>query len=276
MSPKAVLYLLIVLAFPSSLPAEPEDDRNRLRQHYQKLFPGLGFADYADGVYAIDSDARDSWEQLEEFPPYEPFVELGEIAFAKPFKDGNVYGDCFPNGGIGIAQTYPRWDPLKAEVVTLEKALNDCRQAHRETPLPYSRGEITQLLAFMAYTSRGKPIAIKIPDDPKALKAYEQGKSYYYTRRGQLNFACATCHVQNAGRRIRSETLSPMLGQTSGWPTYRLEWGEMGTLHRRFIGCNEQIRAEPSPPQSVEYRNLEYFMTYLSNGIPFNGPSLRK
>jgi sulfur-oxidizing protein SoxA len=50
----------------------------------------------------------------------------------------------------------------------------------------------------------------------------------------------------------------------------------MGTLHRRFDGCNKQVRAVPLPAQGVDYRNLEYFMTYMSNGLEFNGPGARK
>jgi sulfur-oxidizing protein SoxA len=57
---------------------------------------------------------------------------------------------------------------------------------------------------------------------------------------------------------------------------YRSKWGELGTLHRRFGGCNKQVRAKPFKPQSEEYRNLEYFLTHMSNGIEFNGPSARK
>jgi sulfur-oxidizing protein SoxA len=50
----------------------------------------------------------------------------------------------------------------------------------------------------------------------------------------------------------------------------------MGTLHRRFSGCNKQVRAKPFPAQGEEYRNLEYFMTYMNNGLELNGPGARK
>jgi sulfur-oxidizing protein SoxA len=75
---------------------------------------------------------------------------------------------------------------------------------------------------------------------------------------------------------VRSDILSPALGHTTGWPVYRSKWGELGTLHRRFSGCNKQVRAKDFPAQGEEYRNLEYFLTHMSNGIEFNGPSARK
>jgi len=169
------------------------------------------------------------------------------------------------------------WDTKTGTVLTLAKALADCRLKNGETALDQETGDITALLAYMAYTARGKIIDIKIPqDDLRAITAYQQGKTYYYQRRGQLNFSCATCHIDNAGKRLRAEVLSPLLGHTSGWPTYRLKWGEMGTLHRRFIGCHQQIRAAAPAAQSVELRNLEYFLTFMAKGIPLSGPNTRK
>jgi L-cysteine S-thiosulfotransferase len=269
--------LLLVLLTAAPLLADPLQDQHDLKTFYQQRFPKFTPHNYADGVYALDPIARDSWEAIEEFPPYEPALEAGEQAFNTPFANGKSYADCFPNKGIGIANEYPKWDANQAQVITLAFAINQCRIANGETPLPYKRGPITELLAYMAHTAAGKPANITVPAaDPKALAAYEQGKQYYYQRRGQLNFACATCHVDNAGKKIRAETLSPMIGHTSGWPVYRLKWGEMGTLHRRFIGCHKQIRAKPLPAQSQQFRNLEYFMSYMSNGIPLNGPSTRK
>jgi sulfur-oxidizing protein SoxA len=268
--------LLSLIALPSQ--ASPLEDQQKFREHYRRLFPQLELSDYANGVYAIDPVARESWLAIEEFPPYEEAIEQGKILFEKPFpKTGGSYADCFPNGGIGIAHRYPRWDGNKGEVDTLAQALNDCRERHREKPLDPEKGEIAQLLAYMAFTSRGRAIETVIPDDdPRALAAYEQGKDFYYRRQGQLNFACATCHVQNAGKRIRSEILGASLGHTANWPAYRLKWGEMGTLHRRFRECLLQIRAEAPAAQSPILRNLEFFLSYMSNGIPISGPSTRK
>ena len=261
----------------SCLQADPLQDQMVIKQLYKKTFPQPQLQDYANGVYAIDETARESWLAIEEFPPYEPAIDAGEIAFNVPFKNGKTYGDCFLNKGIGVANTYPQWDSIKNEVITLPVAINNCRTRNDEPALPYKKGPLTNILAYMVYTTRGKPVNVTIPaDNPKALAAYEEGKQYYYQRRGQLNFSCASCHVQNAGKHIRAEILSPMLGHTSGWPTYRLKWGEMGTLHRRFIGCHEQIRATPFPAQSKEFRNLEYFMSFISNGVPVNGPVTRK
>lgn len=271
------LCLVPLLSFALPLYAGPAQDQIKFRQHYQELFPSVPLADYANGIYAIDPVARESWLAIEEFPPYEPAIEQGERLFNTPFNNGHRYADCLPNKGVAIAQTFPKWDSQKGEVITLTLALNDCRLKNHETALDAEKGDMANLLAFLAYRSRGKPMAIGLPEnDPRALAAYEQGKDFYYRRQGRLNFACATCHVQNAGKYLRSEKLSPSLGHPASWPTYRLKWGEMGTLHRRFSECLQQIKAQPLPAQSTEYRNLEYFLSFMSNGIPITGPSTRK
>jgi sulfur-oxidizing protein SoxA len=255
--------------------ASPEGDLKAFRGYYMERFPNVALEDFADGVYAIDQNSRDNWEAIEEFPPYEIAIEAGEDMFNTPFKNGKTYASCFRNGGIGIKGDYPYFDTKKGKVITLEMDVNACRTKNGEKPLKYKKGKITAIGAYMAFTSRGNIINVKIPNDKGARAAYEDGKKFYYTRRGQLNMSCAHCHIDNAGNYIRSNILGPSLGHPSAWPTYRAKWGAMGTLQRRFTGCNKQVRAKPFKAQGTEYSNLEYFLTYMSNGVPWNGPGVR-
>jgi sulfur-oxidizing protein SoxA len=254
----------------------PAQDQKLYQSFFKKRFPGLPLQEFRNGVYAIDKVSRDSWEAIEEFPPYEPFVEDGKALWNKPFANGKSYASCFKDGSPAQRKHYPHWDASRKMVVTLELAINECREKNGEKPLKYEKGEMASLTAYMAYQSRGQKIDIKVPKDPDAIAAYNKGKEFYFTRRGQLNFSCAGCHFESAGQHVRTDVLSPALGHASSWPVYRSDWGEMGTLHRRFQGCNEQVRAKAFPAQSEEYRNLEYFLTHMGNGIEFHGPSSRK
>jgi sulfur-oxidizing protein SoxA len=49
----------------------------------------------------------------------------------------------------------------------------------------------------------------------------------------------------------------------------------MGTISRRLAACNSQVRSVPLEAQSQEYRDLEYYLSYLSNGLPISGPGAR-
>jgi sulfur-oxidizing protein SoxA len=273
----SIVILLIYSLTPIIGQTTPQKDQAAFRKHYQERFPTLSIADFADGVYAIDPIARQTWQAIEEFPPYEDAIEQGKKLFETPFVNGKSYADCFADKGVGITNSFPRWDETRAQVITLTQAINDCRSSNKTPDLPYNHNDMLNLLAYMAYTSRGKPLRISVPQaDVRALSAYEQGKAFYYRRRGQLNFACATCHVQNAGKKLRAETLSASLGHTANWPVYRLKWGEVGTLHRRFAECLTQIKAKPYAEQSAELKNLEYFLSFMGNGVPITGPSVRK
>ncbi|MGB5606830.1 MAG: sulfur oxidation c-type cytochrome SoxA [Gammaproteobacteria bacterium] len=269
-----VLGLLGAVALP--VQATPQDDLNKFRSYFQKRFPKTPFEDFVNGVYSIDAASREQWEEIEEFPPYELSLEKGKQLFNTPFKNGKTYASCFENGGIGIAHKYPFFDTKSGKVITLEESINTCRQANGEEPLGYQKGAIADISAYMHYTSRGQIINVQIPDDPRALAAYERGKQHFYAKRGQMNMACADCHVYNAGNKVRADLLSPALGHTTHFPVYRSKWGGMGTLHRRYGGCNKQVRAKAYKPQSDEYKALEYFHSFMSNGLAANGPGARK
>jgi L-cysteine S-thiosulfotransferase len=270
-----VLTLVVAQTAAADDLANPDIEARAFRNYFVKKFPNVKLEDFVNGPYALNEDMRRQWEEKEQFPPYEFSLERGKELFAKAFANGKRYADCFPDEGTGIRQNYPQFDEKTGEVVTLELALNQCRKANGEAPLSYTGEDMAALTAYMAFTSRGKPFDIRIPDDPRALKAYENGKRYFYTRRGQLNFSCATCHVQNPGERLRAEVLAPALGILNAMPIYRSEWGGMGTISRRFVTCNSQVRDVPLEPQSEEYRDLEYFLSYVSNGLPITGPGAR-
>lgn len=260
----------------AAAPVDPAHDLKEFRDFFKQRFPKVAFADYANGVGAIDAAARAEWQAIEEFPPYELNVQSGKKLFETPFKNGAHYADCFANGGIGIRQNYPYFDTKTGQVKTLELEINECRARNGEAALEYTKGDLADISAYMAYTSRGKRFNIKVPKP--ALDAYARGRLFYFSKRGQLNLSCADCHMQNAGHRLRAEILSPELGHTTHFPVYRSnpEWGDLGTLHRRYMGCNSQVRAKPLAPQSESYRDLEFFETYISNGLPVNGPAVRK
>jgi L-cysteine S-thiosulfotransferase len=274
----SALAALLLLTSPVLLAADTSDpagDARAFRKYFTDKFPSLKLEDFVNGPYSVDANMRRQWEEKEQFPPYEFSLEKGKELFARAFANGRHYADCFADRGIGVRQNFPYFDEKAGKVVTLELALNNCRLTNGEPPISYFGDDMAALTAYMAFTSRGRPFDIKIPDDPRALEAYQNGKRYFYTRRGQLNFSCATCHVQYPGERIRAEVLAPALGILNAMPIYRSDWGGMGTISRRFATCNSQIRSVPLEPQSQEYRDLEYYLSYVSNGLPISGPGAR-
>ena len=239
---KHVLPWLLVVLAPFAA-ADPAQDRQALRDFYQARFADVPLAAHKDGVYAIDAQAREQWLELEEFPPYEIAVDEGAELFEVAFASGSGYQDCFASAAV--KQRYPYFDNDAGGVVTLEAAINACREEHGETALAYDSAEMAALVAYMAFASRGATVSLPEPSTAGEIAAYESGKQFYQSRRGQLNFACSSCHVQLVGNRLRAEKLSASLGHVTHWPVYRLKWQEVGPLHKRFQECNSQVGAEP-------------------------------
>jgi len=271
------IFAIIFLVPALSVLASPERDFDKFVNYFKERFPNTPYEDYKNGVYSIDASAREQWEAMEEFPPYELNVDRGEELFNQTFKNGNTYGSCFENDGIGIRQNYPYFDTGRNKVVTLEGALNDCRVKNGEKPLSYFKGkELAHVSAYMAYTSRGNKFNVQIPNTSEALNAYEKGKKLYFTKKGQLNFSCADCHVYQTGTKLRADIPSPAIGHPTHFPVYRSGMGRLVTLHERFAGCLNRIRAKSFKGGSDELNNLEFFTTFMSNGLEVNGPGSRK
>jgi sulfur-oxidizing protein SoxA len=250
-----------------------QNDISKFQSYFKKRFPNVEMSSYKDGVYAIDENARMQWEDLEEFPPYEFEIEDGQALYETPFANGKGYADCFGDGAV--RDQYPHYDDDRAMVVTLELAINECREANGESALKYKKGDIANLSAFMASQSRGQMVNVDVSSEG-AFDAYLDGKEFFYSKRGQFNISCADCHMRATGYNLRADIPSPAIGQVTHFPVHRSKWAQLGTLHRRYGGCNENIRAKAFAPQSDEYRNLEFFQTVMSNGLEFNGPGSRK
>ena len=265
------------------LASTPEEDLQKFRAYFQEKFPGLKLDDFGNGAYALDENKRLQWESMEEFPPYEEFVDKGREIWEKPFKNGKSFADCFGPDPSKVRVRYPHWDPETKEVVTLEGDINKCLKENGEKPFKWKKGPIAWLSAFFGYEARGQKINVEIPNDPDAIKAYEHGRHFFYAKRGQLNMACADCHVKYPGHFIRGNLLSPALGHVTHFPVYRAKWAKkskdgdgLGTLHRRYGGCNKQGRARPLKAPSKVYRDLEFFHQYMSNGLTINAPGYRE
>lgn len=253
-----------------SAPYFPYVNPEEIKKNY--IWP-IKLEDFINGTGAWYRPTEEQMAELNEFPPYDIELDEGEKLFKTPFANGKGYKNCFPE--VGVKDKYPYFDTKKNEIVTLEEDINACRVQNGEKPLKYGKGDIAKVSAYIAKESRGKTINVKIPNEA-AKQAYENGKKMFYTQRGYFYMSCAECHVQGSGQSIRAERLSPALGQVSHFPVYRVKWQEIGTLHRRLAGCVEDTGSEKPKMQSKELKELEYFLTYMSNGLKLNGPDTRK
>lgn len=176
------------------------------------------------------------------------------------------------NSMRGSAARFPRVDPTSGHLLNLEGRINLCRTKHQEAkPFAYESDELLGLTALVARQSHGMPMNVSIND--AAQPFFERGKAFFNRRQGQLNLACKHCHVDNAGQRLRGDTISH--GVVTGYPAYRLEWQAMGSLHRRLRSCSYGVRAVRFPPGSQEYLELELYLAKRSQGVKIDTPAIR-
>lgn len=205
------------------------------------------------------------------------WVDTGEELWSKAEgKAGKACAGCHQAAEKtmkGVGTTYPKYDAALGKVINLEQRINQCRKKNMKAkPWKYESEQLLGMTAYVRSQSRGMPVNVTI--DGPAREVYEKGKKFYNQRRGLMDMACANCHVEGAGKMIRADLLSQ--GQSNGFPTYRLKWQKLGSLHRRFRGCNKQVRAKPYGYGSDEYVALELFLAHRGNGLKIEAPSVRR
>ncbi len=205
------------------------------------------------------------------------WVERGAELWETP--DGEANKSCADCHGDaeesmkGVGASYPKWFEPLGKPVNLEQRINICRERNQKAePWKWESDELLAMTTFIRYQSRGMPVKVDISGPMKEW--WERGKEIYYMRQGQLDMACANCHEDYYGKRIRADHLSQ--GQSNGFPTYRLKWQKIGSLHRRFRGCNKQIRAKPKPYGHDDYVALELYLAWRGTGLPVETPAVRQ
>ncbi len=260
-SARALLAPALVVAATAGF-AAPEQVRGDVAARLQARLPDLATQDYAVGSGAFDGELRARIE--ENAGAGSDAIAAGRKLWTAKFKDGRTLAGCFPNGGRRVAALYPQYDARLKRIVTLEMAVNQCLKTHGEAL--YEPGDpqtMGVVLAYLRSLSDGQKIAVRVPT--AAEPRFELGRSLYFTRLGQRNFACASCHIQGAGRRFVDSVLSPAIGQATHWPVIRD--AAPISMQTRIRECLELMGAAPFAAGSEELNQLEYFLAYLSNGL---------
>jgi sulfur-oxidizing protein SoxA len=204
------------------------------------------------------------------------FVLDGEASWNR--KDGaenRSCADCHGDAAAsmkGVAARYPAYDATLARPVDLEQRINTCRTNHqRATPFAWEGKDLLALTAFVARQSRGTTIAE--PTDDRLKPFIDAGRDIFVRRQGQLDLSCSQCHDDNWGKRLAGAVIPQ--GHPTGYPLYRLEWQNLGSLQRRLRNCMFGMRAEPYAYGAPEQVELELYLTWRARGLAIDAPAVR-
>lgn len=204
-------------------------------------------------------------------------VEIGEAAWSTV--EGAAGKSCESCHGDasesmkGVRAAMPKWREAAGKPMTMEQTINACRTERMGADAwKWESDQMLGMTAYVGLQSRGMPVKLDLAaGDMQSW--WDRGKEIYYTRSGQLDLACASCHEENYGKYIRADHLSQ--GQSNGFPTYRLKWQKMGSLHRRLKGCMADVRAEPYEIGSDEFVALETYLAWRGTGLSVETPAVR-
>lgn len=189
-------------------------------------------------------------------------------------KDGQSCAGCHegPESLAGLRAETPRVDAKTGALMTIENYVDACvTERMGLEPWGWTGNQMKDMLALISMQSRG--MAVNVAIDGAAAPFWEKGKEIYYTRFGQLEMSCASCHEDNQGKYIRADHLSQ--GQINGFPVYRLKDAGILSAQQRFVGCVRDTRAETFKPNSDEFKALELYVASRGNGLSVEGVSVR-
>jgi sulfur-oxidizing protein SoxA len=277
----AAAFAAVTLASASSLVADPVDEKLTIDGKEMvtktKAPEGHPFDEVLSGWLFRTTETRAL--EMDTFSnPAMLGVEAGEAMWNKV--EGSAGKSCASCHGDaaesmkGVGASYPKWDEKTKRPINIELQINRCREENMGAePLKFDKGGQKELTAYIKHQSLGTPVKIDLSQG-EMQKWWDQGKEMYYTRTGQLNMSCATCHEDNMGKMIRADHLSQ--GQVNGFPTYRLKQAGLVSLHNRFRGCIRDTRAEMPKAFSDELMALETYVTWRGTGLSVETPAVRQ
>ncbi len=253
-----------VVAFLQSLkgplPTETDPDRNPVTRKKP-----VGFGDNLD-------------------PTNNPGVLLAEGAeerWQARGPAGRACGDCHDGGPAaavrGVATRYPRFVARYGRVMAIEDFLTVHAPETTGRAMPAESEDNLTMTVLVKMASNGLPVAIDVTS-PEARAALARGRASFDKRVGQRNHACADCHTvgRGADKFLGGRLLADVsTGLTRHFPTWRTSQNQLWDMRRRFQWCMTPLGMNMLPADSVEYAELELYLTSFDVGKPLSVPGIR-
>jgi L-cysteine S-thiosulfotransferase len=243
-------------------PARPEPDASR--DPFTRSKP-VGFGDNLD-------------------PTNNPAVvraESAEALWSARAPTGKSCADCHAGGAAssmrGVATRYPKHVAAFGRVMAIEDFLAVHGPETTGRPLPVEGAENVDLTMLIKMTSNGLPVAVDTSSAP-ARAALARGKATFEKRVGERNHSCADCHTPDRGANkfLGGRLLGDVTaGLTRHFPTWRTSQNDAWDMRRRFQWCMTPLGTNMLPADSIEYAELELYLTQFDNGKPMSVPGIR-
>jgi sulfur-oxidizing protein SoxA len=209
--------------------------------------------------------------------PVQLWLEQGRKLWGTAQQDATCF-EC--HGDVqnmkGVAAHYPKWSRPKQQLLNLEDQILACTQRSAKPMKGLEDPDVLALSALLHQGSLGQPFQVTVAptDTVQWQAALNKGADQFTMRMGRLNLSCTQCHDLNIGKHMRADVISP--AHPTGFPIFKMSWQSMGSIDRRLRACYSGVQAEIPAPGSQELRQLELFLKMRAQGMPIDGPSLRR
>ena len=265
--PEEIVHILAFLKTQKGNPPfvpPPEKDPNR--NPFTRLKP-VGFGDNLD-------------------PTNNPAVLLAEDAlkdWAKKGPAGRACAECHDGGPEksmrGVATRFPKHVAKYGRVMALEDFLSVHAPETTGQAMPSEGQANLNMSILIKMQSNGMPVNVDLTS-PEAKGALERGKANFYKRVGERNHSCADCHTDDPGKGADKFLGGRLLGNvkaglTNHFPTWRTNFGKVWDMRKRMQWCMLPLGMNILPADSVEYAELELYLTSFAQGKSMGVPGIR-
>ena len=217
-------------------------------------------------------------------PTNNPAVVLAEDAEAlwnARGPAGKACADCH-EGGVpramrGVAPRYPKFVKSYGRAMSVEDFLEVHAPETTGRAMPSESADNLNMTMLVKRASNGLPVSVDVAS-PEARAALARGKATFYRKVGERNHSCADCHtIENAaGKFLGGRVLADVrTGLTKHFPTWRTDRAEVWDMRKRFQWCMTPLGMNMLASDSIEYAELELYLTSFDNGKPLSVPGIR-
>jgi sulfur-oxidizing protein SoxA len=260
-TPEEIVHLVAYLqTLRGPVAVEKDADRNPFTRHKP-----VGFGD--------NLDATNNPAVLR--------AEGAEALWTASGPAGKSCADCHAGGAAasmrGVATRYPKHVTAHGRVMAIEDFLSVHGPETTGRPLPVESAQNIDLTMLIKMVSNGLPVAVETTSRP-ARAALARGKATFEKRVGERNHACADCHTPDRGANkfLGGRLLGDVTaGLTRHFPTWRTSQNDAWDMRRRFQWCMTPLGTNMLAADSIEYAELELYLTQFDNGKLMSVPGIR-
>jgi sulfur-oxidizing protein SoxA len=194
---------------------------------------------------------------------------------------GRACANCHPGSSAeamrGVATHYPKVVLAYDRTMSIDDYLTVHAPATTGTAMPAESALNVHMSIRIKMASNGLPLDVDVTS-PAARAALARGKASFYRRVGQRNHACADCHTPDRGanRFLGGRLLGDVTaGLSRHFPTWRTSQTEAWDMRKRMQWCMTPLGMNMLPSDSIEYAELELYLTSFDNGKVLSVPGIR-